>query len=837
MAWINEILFGAWTTFVVLSPMFLLGLLVSGVLNILITRRRIESLMGTEGLKSVMVSAAAGVPLPLCSCAVVPVAITLGKKGASRSSIMSFLITTPESGVDSILVTWALMGPWAAVFRPIASFLTALLAGVLAIGLLPPLAKAPAARLEPEPEPEPEPDHTGCCHDHDHGHVHGHEHGDPHHERADDPDYIGLSGIWKGLKHFVLIKWQRFLNWGPLDDWYKPTFYRSMRKQDPASRLPVLPKGVPTIGETCRRVFRYSFIELADDILFSMVFGVVLAGVILVVFPSDLARYGLGEGWLSYLVMVVIGIPLYICASASTPIAAALMVQGLSPGAALVFILSGPATNTATIVTLTKQFGKRFVAIYLASIVVGSVAMGATFDWLVRRFGWQNNPGMSVADNGVIAWVQWACAAVLVLLTLWRFKNGAALSGMNDLMQNIRFSGRKLGTIFFGNSSFILGRTRAGQRKVVGTIVVIGYLASGIFTVPPGNVGYGKLFGKLVWIGLEPGLHILPPAPFVKVDVWPIKFPHRLTIGLTELMDPSAVGTPRLSGSTNSMTRVKVEAEARSDAGAASSLSLHLPGSPLAQKGQMAEFLTGDQNFISIVITVVYNVVDPYTYYYRVEDPEHVLASVIQSAAHQYVAQSVVSDLISRNRRVMELNIMKNVHFRTRKSTVAGSGSSHNNHFHLGNQTDYELPDLGINLQSVNLIDIHPPEETMAAFRDAASGAEDSQRSVLEAEKTFTLMIPQAAGNAMIEVKTAEASGAGRRLTAAAESKSIVQRAEQIGPDRELLENVLWFETVERALAGKEMFILPPGVSARDLILWRTVPGGKGKHVRQSERE
>lgn len=814
MGLIWEILKGSWTTFLVLSPLFLLGLLVGGLLNILITRRRIEALMGSDGLKSVMMSAATGMPIPLCSCGVVPVAVTLGKKGASQPATMSFLITTPESGADSILVTWVLMGPWVAIYRPLASLLTALLAGVFAIGLLPPF------RSKSPEEEEHDHDHGECCHDHGPGHEHHH------HDVTEDHDYVGFGGIWLGLKVCVLKVWHRLLNWGPLHGWYKPAFYRSRRKKP---KLPKLPKGVPTLGETCRRVFRYAFVELADDILFSLLIGILLAGVILAVFPSNLADYGLGAGWISYLVMLAAGIPLYMCASASTPIAAALVMQGLSPGAAIVFLLSGPATNMATITTLTKHYGGRFMAIYLGSIAVGSVAAGAVFDLLAAQFGWSGIREVALPEEGLIGFIEWTSAILLVALVIWRFSNGAALAGLRDLTGNLRRSLRRLVALIPGSSAGIRGILQPKALCVVALVGGLVYLATGFFTVPPGHVGYGKLFGRIKWKDMTPGLHYLPPGPFVKVDVWPTKHPFRLTIGLTGVeVDPT---NETVATAVKGMN-VVVAKEGKPVAGSGGASSWHVSGSSMAQKKSSAEFLAGDQNFIKILITVVYNIVDPYRYYYRVENPDQMIASAVQSAAREYVAQNVVDDLLSRNRSRMEAFILEDVRAHLHETTggrvdtgasIRAHESGRHEYYRLDADGIHEIPALGVNLQSVNLIDIHPPEETILAFQDVSSAMEDRHSSILEAEKVFTLMIPQAAGNALVEVKTATAKGESRRLTTTSEAKSIIVRAAQVGPDRKLLENVLWFETMERTLTGKETFVLPPGVAARDLTLWRTM--------------
>ena len=354
---------GIWEIFQLLAPFMLIGLLLAGMLHILIPRHMIQRLMGGKGLLSVITSAALGIPLPICSCGVVPIAIELHRKGASKPSIMSFLITTPESGSDSILITWGLLGPFMAIARPIASFFSALLAGFLSIILL----------KDSDGNDSGKRDDTGCpdnCHS-------GQEY-----ESFDNEE--GLVGIF-----------QRF-----------------------------------------KRIWSYAFKKMADEIVFSLLVGLLLAGLIIVAFPDNLAMYGLSKGIIPMLIMLAASVPLYMCASASTPIAAALIVKGISPGAAMVFLLAGPATNVTTIVMLTRQFGGRFVRIYLACIIAGALISGYAFDYLLVLSGTHIIPTMSVDGHSIIGTFQWVSALLLIALMVWRFLNGAARTGLKDLTNN-----------------------------------------------------------------------------------------------------------------------------------------------------------------------------------------------------------------------------------------------------------------------------------------------------------------------------------------------------------------------------------------------------------------
>ena len=346
-----------WEIFQLLAPFMLIGLLLAGILHVFIPRHMIQRLMGGKGLLSVITSAAIGIPLPICSCAVVPVSIELRRKGASKPSIMSFLITTPESGSDSILITWGLLGPFMAIARPIASFFSALLAGFFAIGLLRDSDKNEVGETE-----------DTCCHDHGE-------------ECLYDESYAGIFQSFK-------------------------------------------------------RIWSYAFKKMADEIVFSLLVGLLLAGLIIVAFPDNLAMYGLGKGVMPMLIMLVVSVPLYMCASASTPIAAALIVKGISPGAAMVFLLAGPATNVTTIVMLTKQFGGRFVRIYLACIIGGALISGYVFDYLLVLSGTHIIPTMSMDSHSIIGTFQWVSALLLIALIVWRFWNGAARTGLKDLTNN-----------------------------------------------------------------------------------------------------------------------------------------------------------------------------------------------------------------------------------------------------------------------------------------------------------------------------------------------------------------------------------------------------------------
>jgi len=422
-----------WSSFLLLAPMLLLGLFLAGLIHVLISRRAILRWLSGDSLKSVSMSAAIGVPVPLCSCSVVPVVAEMRKKGASRSSCMSFLITAPETGADSILVTHAFFGFVAAVVRPVVSFLTAVVAGVFCIGISRDSSGAAEAR-EPQADGQGNHDHDRCDHDHsDHVSLY-----------ADQGDcYVSPAR----LKDLVLAWLDQIarrtaaaVGGSKAASRVKPNFRREPVADeldaDPAEYSSSHADG-PTLREVVRHVFRYGFVEVADDILFALLVGIALGGVLFLALPDDLVSNEYAR-WISYPVMVLVGIPLYICASASTPIAADLVAKRLSPGAALVFLMTGPATNSGTIAITISQFGPRFGTIYVGVVIAVTTFLGILIDIILIATGLTLPVNLSGSHAPAIQLMQLVGASALIVLIVWRFRAGALRSGWQELLSNFR---------------------------------------------------------------------------------------------------------------------------------------------------------------------------------------------------------------------------------------------------------------------------------------------------------------------------------------------------------------------------------------------------------------
>jgi uncharacterized membrane protein YraQ (UPF0718 family) len=334
------------------SAIFVLaGFLIAGFLEIVLSGDWFIRFVSENRKRSVFLATLIGVPLPLCSCGVLPAAMTLQRKGASKGATLSFLISTPETSVTSILLTYSLMGPLLAIFRPIAACVTALATGLIENAF---------QQRAPEPDLREADDETAACCDSCCG---------------------GSAG----------------------ED-----------VEDSASAPP----------GRLRRAMKYAFVDLFDDIFGWVLIGVLAAAAIQAFLPPDVVGRYLGGPLQSMLLMVVIGVPLYVCAESSTPIAAVLLAQGMNPGAALVFLLVGPATNIGSVGVLRERLGKRTVVVYLTTIIVVAIVMGGVLNLLLSGSGVRLDM-RALGEPLVPAWLKVAGAVVFLVLGLgsaWRLR-------------------------------------------------------------------------------------------------------------------------------------------------------------------------------------------------------------------------------------------------------------------------------------------------------------------------------------------------------------------------------------------------------------------------------
>ena len=749
-----------WMSFLLLGPMLILGLLLSGLIHVFISREAILKWLQDDSLRSVSVSSAVGVPIPLCSCSVVPVVAEMRRKGASRSSCMAFLITAPETGADSILVTNAFFGFIAAVVRPFISFVTAVVAGIFCIGLI----RDDNGEVKPGKEDHDHHDHDHHDHDHhDHDH-HGHDHDHDHEHGVHDPLISDKDDCYvsPAAMKVLMARWIKSITtvastW-KFGSWIKPEFYREIageqaKKSSGAVEVDRVAEEYPGLDfkKIVKHIMHYGFVEIADDILFALLVGIALGGVLFLVIPADLMSNEYAR-WLSYPVMIIVGVPLYICASASTPIAAALVARGVSPGAALIFLMTGPATNTSTIAIIMSQFGARFAAIYVTTVIVVTAVIGIAIDFMLLATGFTISVNLLPSESPAIQFIQWGGAILLIALILWRYRAGAMRRGYEDMMVNVRPLSRP-----WRNAWKRLTRDRSFRGTVSpatplgmmlwGLLLVL-FLGSGFTTVPPGHVGYGLLFGQVYWKDLQPGLHYLAPRPLVQVDKWPVK-------EVKSIMSD----TPY-------------------------------------------EYVSGDLNMLTLTLDVQYRVKDPYTYHYRTVDPEEIIEDAVREHLRTFINARDLDRLLTAYRADM-VDELTNL--------FVVDADMH------GDKTILNTVDL----VKVSLLDITPAAEAMNSFREISSAQEDRERIIVNAQRFMVSLVPRAYGNAEYEREQADGEAFRKVATSAAEADAIMVISSAMQTAPEVLRNMLWREKLETALAGNPKIIVPNRQSFNKVAIWK----------------
>jgi len=277
-----------WSLLTEMSPYLLFGFLFAGLLHIYLQKEKVGGMLKGNNFRSVLNATLLGVPLPLCSCGVIPAGLSFHKNGASKGSTVSFLISTPQTGIDSILVTYSLLGLPFAIIRPFVALVTGLAGGT-------------AANI------------------------------------LDNKEITNKETTNQNNVHL-------------------------------------------NTKQTVAKVLHYGFVEFIQDISKWLIIGLLLAALLAIVIPDNFFTQYIDKPWLNMLLVLAASVPLYICATGSVPIAAVLMMKGLSPGAALVFLMAGPATNIATITVLWKSLGKKSTLIYLATIIIGALFFGYIID-------------------------------------------------------------------------------------------------------------------------------------------------------------------------------------------------------------------------------------------------------------------------------------------------------------------------------------------------------------------------------------------------------------------------------------------------------------------------
>ncbi|EKD28460.1 MAG: hypothetical protein ACD_79C00293G0004 [uncultured bacterium] len=285
-----------------MAPYILLGLFFAGLLHLFFTKEWVSKHVGKNNITSIVKSVLFGIPLPLCSCGVIPTAVFMSQNGASQAAIVAFLIATPQTGIDSIIATYGMMGLIFALFRPFAALVTGVVGGLVTL-------------------------------------------------------------LFSKNEKFTIKQSVCTNNCGESD------------------------KNNGGLKARIKKLYNYAFVEFLDDISTQFIIGIIISALISYFIPSNYFENSkFSNGTLGMLTMILLGIPLYICATASIPIAVTLISKGLSPGVAFVFLEAGPATNIVSIIILMKILGKKITAIYLGVIMVCTMLMGHLLNFIFSYF-------------------------------------------------------------------------------------------------------------------------------------------------------------------------------------------------------------------------------------------------------------------------------------------------------------------------------------------------------------------------------------------------------------------------------------------------------------------
>jgi len=503
----------------------LFGFLIAGILKVTVSPEKIFRHLGSKNLRSVFLASLLGIPLPLCSCAVLPTAVSLRRHGASKGATISFMISTPETGIDSITITYALIDPIMTVFRPVSALITAVIAGAVTNHF------DKKDKDDNGQKAKEENTHEDVCSCEAHTH--------------------GLSGSGK-----------------------------------------------------LREIFHYAFVDLLNDIVFWLVIGIVIAGFISALVPDNFFQAYLGSVPVSMLVMLIVGVPIYMCASSSTPIAAAFILKGLNPGAALVFLLAGPATNVGTIAAVGKFWGKKVMVIYLGTIAVVSIYLGFMLNMLYAAL--KINPAASLGQAAELipGPVKLAGSMVLLLLIVNNLRN----TGLENIVRAVNdkifdFSGFHLRL----NDKYLEPVLRVKERliKVFPVAVIALYLLSGFYMIQAGETGVVTRFGKVIIADASPGLHYMLPYPIDSLTRVRVPFVRSLTFGTTN--------------------RDKIE-----------DTNIEEPAS-----------LTGDENLVDARFTVHYAISNAFNYLFSAADNERAIEFYTSSAVIEAIGGEEIDSILT----------------------------------------------------------------------------------------------------------------------------------------------------------------------------------------------
>ena len=525
------------------APYLLIGFALAGLLKAIVPEDKVYKHLGDNRFKSVTLASLFGIPLPLCSCSVLPVATSLRRSGASKGATTSFLISTPETGLDSIGITYALLDPIMTVARPLGAFATAVFTGSV-VNFVVRRGWDGDAEISPTVQED-----AGGDDIHDHGHDHS---------AVYTPG--GIGG-------------------------------RSVR-------------------EVTRDSVSYAFGPLLDDLTGWLIIGLLVSGLIAVLVPEDFFGSVIPAGFVSSVLMLLIGTPMYICAAAATPVAATLIAKGLDPGAALVLLLVGPATNATTIAIIARLLGRRVLVLHLIGVTGSALLLGLLINFVYTYFAVDLTAIVAQVVESGLSPLNIAASVLFVYLLVYstvRMRLGPYM------VERVRAFCAPLG----------FDPLSPAFRVAALVVVVALYVSTAFSVIGPGEAAWVVRFGRVVHTLDAPGLYAHYPLPVDRVT--------RLRIDDVRSVD---------QGFLRAANRVDIE---RSES---------------EELIDDAQVMSGEENILSLFYTVHFSVSEPYAYRYRVADPAALVGGFAEWAVRQTVARRSSSEVLVTHRAAIEQEVL-----------------------------------------------------------------------------------------------------------------------------------------------------------------------------------
>jgi membrane protease subunit HflK len=523
--------------------------------------------------------------------------------------------------------------------------------------------------------------------------------------------------------------------------------------------------------------WNFGFKEVLDEIAWPLLAGLLLSGFLAAALPEDFAKFIPGGVFGQMVFSAVIAVPLYLCASASTPLGAVLVAKGLAPAAVLVLFLTGPVTNAPSVLVYRRNFGKKFLYSILLATLFVSFSMGAVLHVLTPRIFPNLREEVTFLERGVAGWELVAAIAFAgpFLLSLvrvgWKEGSEQVVSAFRGLVPGRVLRGLDHGLEVLAG---LPTRTYLAGLLALGLFTWLGF---GFVSVPQGSLGYSKILGRASHEPMSPGLHWTPPPLLGSTVIVPASELLRLDLGY----------------------RAAGLADANSDDWIFAGNSWHAVYTTPGDNPEEASFVTGDQNLLEAKSTIHLRITDSFRYAFELENGLELVRPIALSVLKRLFASRTIDSVLSEGRGALEQEA-------SRRLSEALSGA--------------RLP---LQVVSFNLLDLHPPQGAVTAFRDVGSASEDRERRKYEARGVAESLLPKARGEAAVQGARAQADAAERRLLAEGSNRAFVSRVEGMRGAPEEARMRLYWETFGTVLGGRKV-IIAPGYVTQDIIQGGSAP-------------